>query len=55
MRETQDRKWEEFRMICKSLSLYMLNNDWQLPFDKDQFYPQVKGENGDDPNRIVGL
>ena len=55
MRETQDHKWEEFRMICKSLSLYMLNNDWQLPFDKDQFYPQIKGENGDDPNRIVGL
>ena len=54
MRETQDHKWEEFRMICKSLSLYMLNNEWQLHLDKEQFNPQVKGEKGDDLHRIGG-
>jgi hypothetical protein len=36
------------------MAQYMVANDWQLPFDKDQYYPQIKtGANADDPNRIV--
>lgn len=53
-RINQKKKWEEFRQIAKSLSLYMIANDWQLPFDVDQYFPQIKtGDNADDPNRIV--
>ena len=50
----QEKKWEEFRQICWSMAEYMLLNNQQLPFDKDQFFPQIKvGDNADDPNRIV--
>lgn len=50
----QEKKWEEFRQICWSVAEFMFMNDKQLPFDKDQFYPQIKvGDNADDPNRIV--
>jgi hypothetical protein len=53
-REAQKKKWEEFRKIMKSVAQYMIVNDWQLPFDKDQYFPQVKtGDSSDDPNRIV--
>lgn len=53
-RTLQENKWEEFRKICWSMAEYMFMNDKQLPFDKDQFFPQIKtGENADDPNRIV--
>jgi hypothetical protein len=50
----QEKKWEEFRQICWSMAEYMLLNNQQLPFDKNQFFPQIKvGDNVDDPNRIV--
>lgn len=53
-RINQKKKWEEFREVAKSLALYMVANDWQLPFDKDQYFPQIRtGDQADDPNRIV--
>lgn len=53
-REAQNKKWEECRLVMKSVAQYMMANDWELPFDKDQFFPQIKtGNNCDDPNRIV--
>lgn len=53
-REAQHKKWEECRQVLKSIAQYMIVNDWQLPFDKDQYFPQIKtGDNADDPNRIV--
>jgi len=53
-REAQKKKWEELRLIMKSVALYMVANDWQLPVDKDQYFPQIKsGDNAEDQNRIV--
>ena len=53
-RINQKAKWEECRKVFWSIAQYMLLNDQQLPFDVNQFYPQIKtGENADDPNRIV--
>ena len=53
-RTNQKKKWNEFASVMKSMAQYMVANDWQLPFDKDQYYPQIKtGANTDDPNRIV--
>ena len=53
-RVNQKAKWEECRKVFWSIAQYMLLNDQQLPFDVNQFYPQIKtGENADDPNRIV--
>lgn len=53
-REAQKKKWEELRQIMESVAKYMVLNDWQLPVDKDQYFPQIKtGSNADDPNRIV--
>ena len=53
-RITQKEKWEEFREVMKSVALYMVANDWQLPVDKDQYFPQIKtGDNKEDTNRIV--
>ena len=53
-RITQNEKWEEFREVMKSVSLYMVANDWQLPVNKDQYFPQIKtGPDAEDPNRIV--
>jgi len=53
-RQVQKKKWEELRQVIKSVALYMVANDWQLPVDKDQYFPQIKtGDNADDPNRIV--
>ena len=55
-RINQAKKWEEFRQICKSLALYMLNNDWELPFDVDTAFPQIKsGDHQEDQNRVVNL
>ena len=53
-RITQKEKWEEFREVMKSVALYMVANDWQLPVDKDQYFPQIKtGDDAEDQNRIV--
>lgn len=53
-REAQKKKWEECRLVMKSIAQYMMANDWELPFDKNQYFPQVKtGNNADNPNRIV--
>lgn len=53
-REAQKKKWEELRKVMKSVAIYMIANDWQLPVDKNQYFPQIKtGDNADDPNRIV--
>ena len=53
-RITQKEKWEEFREVMKSVALYMVANDWQLPVDKDQYFPQIlTGDNKEDTNRIV--
>jgi len=53
-REAQKKKWEELRQVMESVAKYMVLNDWQLPVDKDQYFPQIKtGSNADDPNRIV--
>lgn len=53
-RDAQKKKWEECRNVMKSIAQYMIVNDWELPFDKDQYFPQIKtGDNSDDPNRIV--
>ena len=53
-RITQKEKWEEFREVMKSVALYMVANDWQLPVDKDQYFPQIKtGNDAEDQNRIV--
>lgn len=53
-RTNQKEKWEEFRQIMESVAKYMVMNDWQLPVDKDQFFPQIKtGDKAEDPNRIV--
>lgn len=53
-RITQKEKWEEFREVMKSVALYMVANDWQLPVDKNQYFPQIKtGDNKEDTNRIV--
>lgn len=53
-RTNQKKKWEECTAVFKSIAQYMVANDWQLPFDKDQYYPQIKtGQNAEDQNRIV--
>ena len=53
-RQKQKEKWELLRQIMKSVALYMVSNDWQLPVNKDQYFPQIKtGDYADDPNRIV--
>ena len=53
-RTNQKAKWEETRQIFWSIAQYMLLNDQQLPFDVDQFFPQIKtGDNAEDPNRII--
>lgn len=53
-RTNQKVKWEETRQIFWSIAQYMLLNDQQLPFDVDQFFPQIKtGDNAEDPNRII--
>ena len=55
-RTNQKAKWEETRQIFWSIAQHMLLNDQQLPFDVDQFFPQIKtGENAEDPNRIVSI
>lgn len=54
VRESQKKKWEELRQVMESVAKYMVLNNWQLPVDKDQYFPQIKtGDNADDPNRIV--
>ena len=51
---TQKQKWDELESIMKSLAQYMAVNDWKLPVDKDQYFPQIKtGADKDNPNRIV--
>ena len=53
-RINQKKKWKEVTSVLKSVAQYMVANDFELPFDKDQYYPQIKtGPNADDPNRIV--
>ena len=53
-RTNQKEKWEETRQIFWSIAQYMLLNDQQLPFDVNQFFPQIKtGDNAEDPNRII--
>jgi len=53
-REAQKKKWEELRQVMESVAKYMVLNNWQLPVDKNQYFPQIKtGDNADDPNRIV--
>ena len=53
-RELQHKKWDEFAAVMKSIAQYMIVNDWKLPFDKNQYFPQVRtGENADNPNHIV--
>ena len=53
-RLTQKQKWDELESIMKSLAQYMAVNDWKLPVDKDQYFPQIKtGSDADDANRIV--
>jgi len=41
-RTNQVNKWEEFRLVCKSLAQFMVVNDWQLPFNLEYAFPQIK-------------
>jgi hypothetical protein len=53
-RISQKQKWEEFREIMESVAKYMVLNNWELPIDKDQYFPQIKtGDDAEDANRIV--
>ena len=55
-RINQSQKWEEFRKICKSLALYMIANDWQLPFEVETAFPQIKdGDNKEQQDILVQL
>ena len=55
-RINQVQKWEEFRKICKSVALYMIANDWQLPFEIETAFPQIKdGPNKEQQDILVQL
>ena len=55
-RITQAQKWEHLRNVLKSVAKYMMVNDWQLPFELETAFPQVKdGDQKDDENKLVRL
>ena len=52
----QEEDWEELRLICKSLAIYMVANDWQLPFSRRFAVPQIKsGKNKERQDKLVRL
>ena len=55
-RISQAQKWEHLRKIGVALSKYMMVNDWQLPFELETAFPQIKdGDDKDIQERLVKL
>ena len=55
-RIVQAQKWEHLRKVLVATAKYMMVNDWQLPFELETAFPQIK--NGDDKDiqeRLVRL
>ena len=55
-RIAQTKKWEHLRLVLKSVAKYMMVNDWQLPFELETAFPQIRdGDDKDIQERLVRL
>ena len=55
-RIAQAAKWEYLRKMCVALAKYMVQNDWQLPFETETALPQIKsGDDKDIQEKYVAL
>ena len=55
-RIAQAAKWEYLRKMCVALAKYMVQNDWQLPFETETALPQIKsGDDKDIQEKFVTL
>ena len=52
----QAQKWEHLRKVLVSTAKYMMVNNWELPFELETAFPQIKdGDDKDIQERLVQL
>ena len=55
-RIVQAQKWEHLRKVLVSTAKYMMVNNWELPFELETAFPQIKdGDDKDIQERLVQL